>query len=309
VALPEHIRHEAKLAVKDEYIFDFLELADEFREFQFEKAILEPVWGVLRKWVGYIFRWTPVPLGWRQGIFIDLLLFHRLRIVDSIGNGRKARVSAPQFFVSLMTVAKIALRSGKALKIASPIFQCRGQDIGPEIAARRFFTCQRSVHHGLRLRPSSIPHPIGHRELCPGRRVKRVGRRPRCSLSSECVAAEYQATVCPSTSDRKGDWRFRVLTFTLCLVLHPNPNTAFRDGFVLSTGTSPVVFMVLSRNTSRWRSANTFPLPEYSPSRETSSGRTSRKVPSCSPFPEMRARVLRSGLEAGLGKINPDCGR
>ncbi len=38
--LPEDIRNQAKLAVKDEYTFDFLELADEHSERQLEMAIL-----------------------------------------------------------------------------------------------------------------------------------------------------------------------------------------------------------------------------------------------------------------------------
>ena len=43
VALPEHIRNQAKLAVKDEYTFDFVELADEHSERQLEQAILSKV--------------------------------------------------------------------------------------------------------------------------------------------------------------------------------------------------------------------------------------------------------------------------
>jgi predicted nuclease of restriction endonuclease-like (RecB) superfamily len=42
-ALPEQIRNQAKLAVKDEYTFDFLELADEHSERQLEQAILAKV--------------------------------------------------------------------------------------------------------------------------------------------------------------------------------------------------------------------------------------------------------------------------
>jgi predicted nuclease of restriction endonuclease-like (RecB) superfamily len=43
VALPEEIRKQAKLAVKDEYTFDFLELADEHSERQLEAAILAKI--------------------------------------------------------------------------------------------------------------------------------------------------------------------------------------------------------------------------------------------------------------------------
>jgi predicted nuclease of restriction endonuclease-like (RecB) superfamily len=42
-ALPAEIRNQAKLAVKDEYTFDFLELADEHNERQLEQAILAKV--------------------------------------------------------------------------------------------------------------------------------------------------------------------------------------------------------------------------------------------------------------------------
>jgi predicted nuclease of restriction endonuclease-like (RecB) superfamily len=41
--LPENLRVQAKLAVKDEYTFDFLELAGEHSEFELEQAILKKV--------------------------------------------------------------------------------------------------------------------------------------------------------------------------------------------------------------------------------------------------------------------------
>src|SRR3990170_5189831 len=42
-ALPEKYRHQAKLAVKDEYSFDFLELGEEHSEKELERALLENV--------------------------------------------------------------------------------------------------------------------------------------------------------------------------------------------------------------------------------------------------------------------------
>ena len=42
-AVSENIRSQAKLAIKDEYTFDFLELADEHSERQLEQAILSAV--------------------------------------------------------------------------------------------------------------------------------------------------------------------------------------------------------------------------------------------------------------------------
>src|SRR3989304_541799 len=42
-AIPEKYRHQAKLAVKDEYSFDFLELGEEHSEKELERALLENV--------------------------------------------------------------------------------------------------------------------------------------------------------------------------------------------------------------------------------------------------------------------------
>ncbi|MCR4321665.1 MAG: hypothetical protein NUV74_15180 [Candidatus Brocadiaceae bacterium] len=42
-AVPEKYRHQAKLAVKDEYSFDFLELGEEHSEKGLERALLENV--------------------------------------------------------------------------------------------------------------------------------------------------------------------------------------------------------------------------------------------------------------------------
>lgn len=44
-AVPENIRNQAKLAVKDDYMFDFLELGEEHSERQLEQAILSKVSG------------------------------------------------------------------------------------------------------------------------------------------------------------------------------------------------------------------------------------------------------------------------
>ena len=60
----EHIRHEAKLAVKDEYIFDFLELADEHSERQLERAILAKIEPFLLEMGGmFSFVGSQLPLG------------------------------------------------------------------------------------------------------------------------------------------------------------------------------------------------------------------------------------------------------
>jgi len=77
--LPAQIRHQAKLAVKDEYTFDFLELGKEHSERQFEQAILSRMDGFLREMGGAI---AFVGSQYRIEVsdkeyFIDILMYHR----------------------------------------------------------------------------------------------------------------------------------------------------------------------------------------------------------------------------------------
>lgn len=78
-ALPEKIRNQAKLAVKDEYTFDFLELGDEHSEIELERAIMNKVnrflieMGGAFTFVGNQFR---LEIEGRE-FFIDILLYHR----------------------------------------------------------------------------------------------------------------------------------------------------------------------------------------------------------------------------------------
>ncbi|MFN6526823.1 YhcG family protein [Nostoc sp. ChiSLP03a] len=77
--VPAEIRNQLKLAVKDEYTFDFLELADEHSERQLEQAILARVEPFLQEMGG---RFTFVGSQYRLKVgdkefFIDLLLYHR----------------------------------------------------------------------------------------------------------------------------------------------------------------------------------------------------------------------------------------
>lgn len=76
----EQIRNQAKLAVKDEYIFDFLELADEHNEYQLEKAILARVQPFLQEMGGmFAFMGSQYRLEIDdEEYFIDILLYHRL---------------------------------------------------------------------------------------------------------------------------------------------------------------------------------------------------------------------------------------
>jgi predicted nuclease of restriction endonuclease-like (RecB) superfamily len=109
VALPEHIRNQAKLAVKDEYTFDFLELADEHSERQLEQAILARVepflleMGGMFSSVGSQYR---LEVGGKE-YFIDLLLFHRrLRLLVAIdlkiGEFQPEHVGKMQFYLAIL---------------------------------------------------------------------------------------------------------------------------------------------------------------------------------------------------------------
>ena len=52
-ALPDKIRHQAKLAVKDEYTFDFLDLAEEHLEKELELALVNNIRKFLIEMGGY----------------------------------------------------------------------------------------------------------------------------------------------------------------------------------------------------------------------------------------------------------------
>lgn len=77
--LPENLQKQAKLAVKDEYIFDFLELNEEHSERQLEEALLQKIEHFLRE-MGGIFTFVgsqyKLEVDGRE-FFIDILLYHR----------------------------------------------------------------------------------------------------------------------------------------------------------------------------------------------------------------------------------------
>lgn len=78
-ALPEDIRNQAKLAVKDEYAFDFLELSEEHKEMELERALVAKVnrflieMGGSFAFMGNQFR---LEIDGKE-FFIDILLYHR----------------------------------------------------------------------------------------------------------------------------------------------------------------------------------------------------------------------------------------
>ncbi|MBU2615177.1 MAG: DUF1016 family protein, partial [Elusimicrobia bacterium] len=78
-ALPEKIKNQAKLAVKDEYTFDFLELSEEHSEMELERALIAKInkflveMGGMFSFMGNQFRLEVDG----DEFFIDILLYHR----------------------------------------------------------------------------------------------------------------------------------------------------------------------------------------------------------------------------------------
>jgi predicted nuclease of restriction endonuclease-like (RecB) superfamily len=108
-ALPESVRIQAKLAVKDEYTFAFLDLENEHSEKELERALTGRVESFLREmgdmftFVGSQYR---VQVGERE-FFIDLLLYHRrLRALVAlelkIGEFEPEFIGKMQFYLSVL---------------------------------------------------------------------------------------------------------------------------------------------------------------------------------------------------------------
>lgn len=77
-AVPEKYRNQAKLAVKDEYTFDFLELPEEHEERELEKALIGKINKFLTEMGG---NFSFVGSQYRLEVsdkeyFIDLLFYH-----------------------------------------------------------------------------------------------------------------------------------------------------------------------------------------------------------------------------------------
>lgn len=78
-AVPEKYRHQAKLAVKDEYNFDFLELGEDYKEKELELALMKNVRKFLQEMgrdFTYVGNQYKVTSG-EEEYFIDILLYHR----------------------------------------------------------------------------------------------------------------------------------------------------------------------------------------------------------------------------------------
>jgi len=108
-ALPRELAAPARLAVKDEYMFDFLEMGDERSERRLEYAILAKVEPFLRE-MGGLFAFVGSQYRLRvadEEYFIDLLLYHRqLRCLVAVelktGKFQPEHVGKMQFYLAAL---------------------------------------------------------------------------------------------------------------------------------------------------------------------------------------------------------------
>lgn len=108
-ALTPELRAQAKLAVKDEYTFDFLELGEEHAERELEKALIGRIEDFLREMGG---RFAFLGSQYRLEVdgrefFIDLLLFHRqlrclVAVELKIGQFEPEFVGKMQFYLAAL---------------------------------------------------------------------------------------------------------------------------------------------------------------------------------------------------------------
>jgi len=108
-AVPEKYRLQAKLAVKDEYTFDFLELGEEHSERGLEIEILKNIRKFLIEMGGYftfVGNQYKLQVGEKE-FFIDLLLFHRklhclVAVELKIGEFKPDYAGKMQFYLTVL---------------------------------------------------------------------------------------------------------------------------------------------------------------------------------------------------------------
>jgi predicted nuclease of restriction endonuclease-like (RecB) superfamily len=107
--LPESIKNQARLAVRDEYTFDFLELNDEHTERELELAIISKIERFLREMGGmFAFMGSQYRLEVDgDEFFIDLLLYHRtlkclVAIELKINEFKPEYVGKMQFYLAVL---------------------------------------------------------------------------------------------------------------------------------------------------------------------------------------------------------------
>ena len=108
-ALPTNIRNQAKLSVKDEYTFDFLELGEEHGELEIEHALMEKInrflieMGGVFTFAGNQFR---IEINGKE-FFIDILLYHRrlkclVALELKVGEFKPEYAGKMQFYLSAL---------------------------------------------------------------------------------------------------------------------------------------------------------------------------------------------------------------
>lgn len=108
-ALPEKVKNQAKLAVKDEYTFDFLELGEEHIEQELELALVNNIRKFLIEMGGYfafIGNQYRIELEGEE-FFIDMLLYHRkLKCLVAVelksGDFKPEFAGKMQFYLSVL---------------------------------------------------------------------------------------------------------------------------------------------------------------------------------------------------------------
>lgn len=170
--LPVKVRNRAKLAVKDKYTFDFLELGEEFSERELERAAIARIEEFLRQ-MGGVFAFVGSQHRLEiegEEFFIDILMYHRalkclVAVELKVGKFLPEYVGKMQFYLAVLddtvrmdgespaigiilckeknrTVVEYALRdSGKPIGVASYRMvsalpdELQGQLPGPEQVA------------------------------------------------------------------------------------------------------------------------------------------------------------------------------
>ena len=107
--LPAATHNKARLAIRDEYTFDFLDLGDEFSERQLESAVITKVEPFLREMGGvfaFISSQFRLEVSGRE-FFIDILLYHRrlkclVAVELKVGEFMPEYVGKMQFYLALL---------------------------------------------------------------------------------------------------------------------------------------------------------------------------------------------------------------
>lgn len=107
--VPARIKHQAKLAVKDEYTFDFLELSEEHSERELERALISRINRFLIEMGGafaFMGNQYRLEIGGKE-YFIDILLYHRklkclIAVELKLGEFQPEYVGKMQFYLAAL---------------------------------------------------------------------------------------------------------------------------------------------------------------------------------------------------------------